>query len=70
MVHVCNPSTQEAEIGELRVSGYPGLQNDTLRKEERKKGKEGGRGKKKERKRKERKEKAFWKNWSCFRKFS
>lgn len=40
MVHVCNLSAQEAEIEELRVSGYPGLQNETLRKEGRKKGKE------------------------------
>jgi hypothetical protein len=30
MVYVCNPSTQEAEAGGLRVPGQPGLQSETL----------------------------------------
>jgi hypothetical protein len=30
VVRACNPSTREAEAGELRVQGQPGLYSETL----------------------------------------
>jgi hypothetical protein len=36
-VHACNPSTQEAETGELQVPGQPGLRSETLTQKKKKK---------------------------------
>jgi hypothetical protein len=30
VVHTCNPSTQEVEVGGLKVQGQPGLHNESL----------------------------------------
>jgi hypothetical protein len=30
VLHICNPSTQQAEAGRLRVQGQLGLHNETL----------------------------------------
>jgi hypothetical protein len=30
MVHLCNPGTSEAEAGESRIQGQPGLHGETL----------------------------------------
>jgi hypothetical protein len=49
VVHTCKPNALEAEGGELRVRGQPGLYSKTLllkKKKKRKERKEGGREKK------------------------
>jgi hypothetical protein len=36
VVHACNPSTQEAMVGELQVRGQPGLHSNILSQEKKK----------------------------------
>jgi hypothetical protein len=41
VVHLCNPSTQEAEVGGLGVQGQPGQHSETLSKTQPKRKKKG-----------------------------